>query len=82
MNSLENHHCPQCKVEVPRLLNNRDLAELAEEIRGHIIKREKTSYWHQFEQGMLSQEAVRVLISLADTVMDTPERFSYDNITC
>lgn len=49
-------------------------AEIMEEIRRLIVKRQKTSYWHQFELGMLSREAARVLINLADTVLDIPER--------
>lgn len=49
-------------------------AEITEEIRRLIVKKEKTSYWHQFELGMLSREAARVLINLADTVLDVPER--------
>ena len=44
-----------------------------------MIKAEKISYWRQFEQGMLSREAVRVLINLADTVMDTPDRYAHTN---
>ena len=40
-----------------------------------MIKSEKISYWRQFEQGLLSREAVRVLINLADTVLDTPDRY-------
>ena len=39
-----------------------------------VIKAEKTSYWRQFEQGMLGREAVRVLTNLADSVMDTSDR--------
>lgn len=70
-----NSHCPQCEIEVPRVPNRKELSELAEEIRYMMIKAEKISYWRQFEQGMLSRDAVRVLINLADTVLDTPDRF-------
>ena len=70
-------HCPQCEIEVPRVPNRKELAELAEEVRSRMIKAERTSYWRQFEQGMLSRESVRVLTNLADTVMDTPDRYVY-----
>ena len=55
----------------------RELAELAEEVRIRMIKAEKTSYWRQFEQGMLGRDAVLVLINLADSIMDTSERYMY-----
>ena len=56
----------------------RELAELAEEVRIRMIKAEKTSYWRQFEQGMLGRDAVLVLINLADSIMDTSERYVGD----
>lgn len=68
--------CPQCEAEVPRVPNRKELVELAEEVRMRVIKAEKTSYWRQFEQGMLGREAVRVLTNLADSVMDSPDRYS------
>ena len=67
-------HCPQCDATVPRIPHPRELAEIAEEARIRTIKAEKTSYWRQFEQGMLGRDAVLVLNSIADTAMDTPER--------
>lgn len=66
--------CPRCEAEVPRVPHPKELAELAEAMRVRMIKAEKTSYWRQFEQGMLGRDAVLVLINLADAVMDTPER--------
>lgn len=70
----DTQHCPKCEAQVPRIPHPRELAELAEEVRQRMIKAERTSYWRQFEQGMLGRDAVLVLIHLADTVMDTPER--------
>ena len=67
--------CPRCEAEVPRVPHPRELAELAEEVRIRMIKAEKTSYWRQFEQGMLGRDAVLVLINLADSIMDTSERY-------
>ena len=69
-----NSHCPRCEIDVPRVPHPKELMELAEEVRHRMIKAEKTSYWRQFEHGMLGRDAVLVLINLADSVMDTPER--------
>ena len=70
----DTQQCPKCEAQVPRIPHPRELAELAEEVRQRMIKAERTSYWRQFEQGMLGRDAVLVLINIADTVMDTPER--------
>ena len=70
----DTQQCPRCEAQVPRIPHPKELAELAEEVRQRMIKAERTSYWRQFEQGMLGRDAVLVLIHLADTVMDTPER--------
>lgn len=68
-------HCPKCETEVPRVPHPKELAELAEDVRLRMLKAEKTSYWRQFEQGMLGRQAVLVLINLADTAMDEPDRY-------
>ena len=70
----DTQNCPKCETQVPRIPHPRELAELAEEVRQRMIKAERTSYWRQFEQGMLGRDAVLVLIHLADTVLDCPER--------
>ena len=70
----DTQQCPKCETQVPRIPHPKELAELAEEVRQRMIKAERTSYWRQFEQGMLGRDAVLVLIHLADTVLDTPER--------
>ena len=70
----DTQQCPKCEAQVPRIPHPKELAELAEEVRQRMIKAERTSYWRQFEQGMLGRDAVLVLIHLADTVMDAPER--------
>jgi sodium/hydrogen exchanger 10/11 len=67
-------HCPECSTEVPRVPHPKELAEIAEEARIRTIKAEKTSYWKQFEQGMLGRDAVLILNSIADAAMDTPKR--------
>ena len=68
--------CPKCETNVPRVPHPKEIAELAEEVRLRMLKAEKTSYWRQFEQGMLGRQAVLALINLADTAMDTPDRYA------
>ena len=67
-------HCPDCKGKVPRVLNQKELSELAEDMRHRIIRAQKTSYWKQFEEGMLDREAVGTLNSIADSTMDKPHK--------
>lgn len=67
-------HCPDCNATVPRVPNTKEFAELAENMRVRIIRAEKTSYWKQFEEGMLDRVAVLALHSVADTVTDTPHK--------
>lgn len=67
-------HCNDCNAKVPRALNHKELAELAEDVRIRIIRAEKTSYWKQFEEGMLDREAVVTLNNIADSAMDEPHK--------
>lgn len=67
-------HCPDCKASVPHVPNTKEFAELAEDMRLRIIRAEKTSYWKQFEEGLLDRVAVLALHNVADTVTDTPHR--------
>jgi sodium/hydrogen exchanger 10/11 len=67
-------NCSSCSHRITYPLTPQEKAELSEQLRNRIIQLEKTSYWRQFEQGMLSGEAVRILMSLADTVLDKPDR--------
>lgn len=50
---------------------------MAEEGRIAIIKAEKVSFWKQYERGMLSSDAVQILVSLADTCLDEKDRYLY-----
>lgn len=68
-------NCPTCEAAVPRAAHPKELAELTEEVRQRMLKAEKTSYWRQFEQGMLGRQAVLALINLTDVAMDTPDRY-------
>lgn len=60
---------------VPNQPTAKEFASMAEEGRIAIIKAEKVSFWKQYERGMLSSEAVQILVSLADKCLDEKDRF-------
>ena len=66
--------CKACNAEVPRVLHPKEIAELLEDMRVKIIRAEKTSYWKQYNDGILDQEAVLILNNIADDVMDIPDK--------
>ena len=47
---------------------------MAEDGRVAVIKAQKISFWKQFERGVLSSDAVNVLVNLADTCLDERDR--------
>ncbi len=59
---------------VPNQPTAKEFAEMTEEGRIAIIKAEKISFWKQYERGLLSSEAVQVLVNLADTCIDETGR--------
>ena len=59
---------------VPNQPTDKEFAAMAEEGRIALIKAEKVSFWKQYEKGMLSSDAVNVLIHLADTCIDYKDR--------
>ena len=67
-------HCNTCNATVPRVPNHKELTELAEDARVKIIRAEKTSYWKQFEEGMLDKDSVVVLNNIADSAIDEPHK--------
>lgn len=67
--------CQSCNIEVPRVLHHKEAAELTEDMRLKIVRAEKTSYWKQYHEGILDQEAVLILFNIADDVMDVKDRF-------
>ena len=50
-----------------------------DEIRLHILEKEKSSYWNQFREGMLGQEAARRLSEVINEMTDTGELSSLAN---
>ncbi|XP_077994372.1 sperm-specific sodium:proton exchanger-like [Glandiceps talaboti] len=67
--------CPTCHTEVRNEPSAKEYADMASEARLRMLKAEKVSYWKQFEHGMLSREAVRLLGGLTETVGDEEDRF-------
>ena len=68
-------NCKSCSEEVTRaILHPKEIVELLEDMRVKIIRAEKTSYWKQYNDGILDQEAVLILNNIADDVMDIPDR--------
>ena len=49
---------------------------MAEDGRVAVIKAQKISFWKQFERGVLSSDAVNVLVNLADTCLDERDRYT------
>ncbi|XP_022089278.1 sodium/hydrogen exchanger 10-like [Acanthaster planci] len=62
--------CPSCHTDVPNEPSPLEYAEMMDEARLRMLKAEQVSYWKQFEHGMLSREAVRVLVGYTETAAD------------
>lgn len=69
--------CPNCSTNVPNQPSPKEFAEMTEEGRIRMIKAQKVSYWKQFEHGMLSRDAVQILMTTADTTMDIKDRYTF-----
>ncbi|XP_070552787.1 sperm-specific sodium:proton exchanger-like [Ptychodera flava] len=67
--------CPQCKTSVQNEPSSKEFADMVEEARQRMLKAERVSYWKQFEHGMLSREAIRVLVSVTEAVGDEENRY-------
>ena len=72
---LRHSKCPKCASLVPNKPSAKEFVEMAEEARQAMIKAEKMSFWRQFERGMLSSEAVQVLVNICDVCIDEHDRF-------
>ncbi|XP_033751585.1 sodium/hydrogen exchanger 10-like isoform X2 [Pecten maximus] len=62
--------CPDCDSQLPATYTRKELRDMTNEAILRMLKAEKMSYWRQFEQGMLSREAVRKLQECADIAAD------------
>ncbi|OWF55657.1 sodium/hydrogen exchanger 10-like isoform X2 [Mizuhopecten yessoensis] len=62
--------CPDCDSQLPATYTRKELRDMTNEAVLRMLKAEKMSYWRQFEQGMLSREAVRKLQDCSDIAAD------------
>ncbi|XP_062603630.1 sodium/hydrogen exchanger 10-like [Saccostrea cucullata] len=70
-----NSICPECDAKLPAQYTRKELREMTNEAVLRMLKAEKMSYWRQFEQGMLSREAVRKLHDCTDVAADKQGKF-------
>nr|XP_033781236.1 sodium/hydrogen exchanger 10-like isoform X3 [Geotrypetes seraphini] len=61
--------CPDCQKEVPNLPSPQEIEDMMEEARLRILKAQKTSYWRQYNNGMLSRKATRILVNTSEICM-------------
>lgn len=71
----EMNRCPECEAVVPTQHSPKEFADMSEDGRVAVLKAQKMSFWKQFERGVLSSEAVNVLVNLADTCLDEKDRY-------
>ncbi|XP_055996016.1 sodium/hydrogen exchanger 10-like isoform X4 [Ostrea edulis] len=67
--------CPECDSKLPAQYTRKELRDMTNEAILRMLKAEKMSYWRQFEQGMLSREAVRKLHDCTDIAADKQGKF-------
>ncbi|XP_071100546.1 sperm-specific sodium:proton exchanger-like [Haliotis cracherodii] len=65
-----NSVCPECECSLPSQPTQKELRDMTNEAILRMLKAEKLSYWRQFEQGMLSREAVQKLQECAECAAD------------
>ncbi|XP_041365876.1 sodium/hydrogen exchanger 10-like isoform X2 [Gigantopelta aegis] len=67
--------CPECQCYLPSQPTKKELLEMTNEAILRILKAEKLSYWRQFEQGMLSRDALQKLDECTEVATDKPGTF-------
>ncbi|XP_075692983.1 sperm-specific sodium:proton exchanger-like isoform X2 [Rhinoderma darwinii] len=67
--------CPDCQIEIPSNPSQRELEEMLEEARLRILKAEMTSFFKQYNSGMLNREATQTLVSAAESHVDSIGKF-------
>ena len=65
--------CPECNHSMPVHLRPDELTEMINDVRIRFLKATQRSFWRQYEHGMLSRDAVRVLTNAADHAIDTKD---------
>lgn len=54
---------PECQVDL-----NKSTQEF--ELRSRVLEKEKSSYWHQFEEGILGAQAYNILVNEVNEILD------------
>ncbi|XP_069821384.1 sperm-specific sodium:proton exchanger-like isoform X2 [Dendropsophus ebraccatus] len=67
--------CPDCQKEIPSSPSQRELEEMLEEARLRILKAQMTSFFKQYNRGMLNREATKTLVSAAESLVDSTGKF-------
>jgi sodium/hydrogen exchanger 10/11 len=62
--------CPDCQGDVEVEPNMDEYRELTEEARLRLLKAMKVSCWRQFEQGVITEEAVQILVDYLENCED------------
>ncbi|KAK6191720.1 hypothetical protein SNE40_003331 [Patella caerulea] len=75
MDIRPNAICPDCDACLPSQPTRKELRDMTNEAVLRLLKAEKLSYWRQFEQGMLSREAVRKLQECTEVSADKKGKF-------
>ncbi|XP_071957219.1 sperm-specific sodium:proton exchanger-like isoform X2 [Antedon mediterranea] len=70
ISGIRKSKCPSCKTLVPNEPSKKEYDDMSEEARLRMLKAERISYWKQFEHGMLSREATRVLVGCTESAAD------------
>ncbi|KAJ3638979.1 hypothetical protein MTP99_002306 [Tenebrio molitor] len=66
-------HCSDCKKDFPQEPTQKEMKDMTREAKMRILKAKKMSYSRQYENGMMSQEAIRILSQAVELAMDTDE---------
>ena len=67
--------CTECDVKIRHKPTEKEFSQMMEDGRTAVLKGQKMSFWRQYDRGVLTSEAVNVLVSLCETCHDTKRRF-------
>lgn len=62
--------CPDCDAEVETPPSLEEYRTMTEEARLRLLKAMKVSCWRQYEQGVLTEEAVQILVDYIENCED------------
>lgn len=62
--------CPVCESALHNMLSPTDMINLGEDSRRRFLRAQKTSFWRQYEEGLLGRTAVQSLVAATDEAED------------